>query len=254
MDYLCRFGLHPVEQTPKPFRPSHTSKTMSGPTERARECRKRFGADDGHSWDRLATCMRRALLRQSLVPDPERAAIVRRLFKHYATGTYTKQQILQKATQWGLTNRRGQPLSSQAIGMLLRNRLYVGIIDVPEFGVRDQRGDFEPLTSQEVFYKAQAVLLGKVPVVAPLLKCRADFPLRGFVRRAVSHCGNATLRFPARSVASRTHGRSLTSDSARSEWPSVRRGLDHDMKTPRAMACCVGTAARVMVGESAAHV
>jgi len=27
--------------------------------------------------------------------------------------------------------------------MLLRNRLYVGIIDVPEFGVRDQRGDFE---------------------------------------------------------------------------------------------------------------
>jgi hypothetical protein len=28
--------------------------------------------------------------------------------------------------------------------MLLRNRLYFGIIDVPEFGVRDQRGDFDP--------------------------------------------------------------------------------------------------------------
>src|SRR5918993_3381213 len=54
-------------------------------------------------------------MRQSLIPDPERAAIVRRVFKQYATGT--------------------QPLSSQAIGMLLRNRLYVGIIDVPEFGV-----------------------------------------------------------------------------------------------------------------------
>ena len=70
-------------------------------------------------------------MRGSLMPDPERAAIVGRIFKHYATGTYSKQQILQKATQWGLTNRRGQPLSSQAIGMLLRNRLYVGIIDVP---------------------------------------------------------------------------------------------------------------------------
>lgn len=35
------------------------------------------------------------------MPDPERAAIVRRIFKHYATGTYTKQEILQKATQWG---------------------------------------------------------------------------------------------------------------------------------------------------------
>ena len=85
-------------------------------------------------------------MRQSLTADPERAAIVRRLFKQYATGTYTKQEILQKATQWGLTNRRGEPLTSQAIGMLLRNRLYIGLIDVPDFGVRDQRGDFEPVT------------------------------------------------------------------------------------------------------------
>jgi hypothetical protein len=90
---------------------------------------------------------------QSLIPDPERAATVRRVFKQYATGTYTKQELLQKATQWGLTNRRGQPHSSQAIGMLLRNRLYVGIIDVPEFGVRDQRDDFEPLISEETSHK-----------------------------------------------------------------------------------------------------
>lgn len=85
--------------------------------------------------------------RPGLIPDPERAAIVRRISKQYATGTYTKQEILRKATQWGLTNRRGRPLSSQAIGMLLRNRLYVGIIDVPDFGVRDRKGDFEPLIS-----------------------------------------------------------------------------------------------------------
>jgi DNA invertase Pin-like site-specific DNA recombinase len=90
-------------------------------------------------------------IRGSLMPDPERAHIVRRLFKQYATGTYTKQQILRKATQWGLTNRRSQPLTSQAVGMLLRNRLYIGIIDVPEFGVRDQRGDFEPLIREDVF-------------------------------------------------------------------------------------------------------
>lgn len=54
----------------------------------------------------------------------------------------------------GLTNRRRQPLSSQAIDTLLRNRLYVGIIDVPEFGVRDQRGDFDRLISGEMLAKA----------------------------------------------------------------------------------------------------
>ena len=33
---------------------------------------------------------------------------------------------------WGLTNRRGKPLTSQAIGVLLRNQLYAGIVDVPD--------------------------------------------------------------------------------------------------------------------------
>jgi hypothetical protein len=45
--------------------------------------------------------------------------------------------------------------------MLLRNRLYVGIIDVPEFGVRDQRGDFESLISEEISYHT-----GRAMVVA----------------------------------------------------------------------------------------
>ncbi len=120
----------------------------------------------------------------SLMPDPERGPIVRRLFKEYASERFTKQQILQKATQLGLTNRRGQPLSSQAIGMLLRNRLYIGAIDVPDFGIRDRRGDFDPLIAEDVFYKAQAVRSGKVPSTAPLMRKRPDFPLRGFVRCA----------------------------------------------------------------------
>ena len=86
----------------------------------------------------------------------------------------------------GTDNRRGEPLTSQAIGMLLRNRLYIGLIDVPDFGVRDQRGHFDPLISESIFYKAQTVLSGKVPVTAPLLKRRPDFPLCGFVRCAAS--------------------------------------------------------------------
>ena len=47
--------------------------------------------------------------------------------------------------------------------MLLRNRLYAGIVDVTEYGVRAKRGDFEPLISEELFYRVQAVLSGRVP-------------------------------------------------------------------------------------------
>ena len=44
--------------------------------------------------------------------------------------------------------------------MLLRNQLYAGIVDVPEYGVRAKRGDLEPLISEELFYRVQAILSG----------------------------------------------------------------------------------------------
>jgi hypothetical protein len=79
---------------------------------------------------------------------------------------------------WGLTNRRGKPFTSQAIGVLLRNQLYAGIVDVPEYGVRAKRGDFEPLISEDLFYRAQAVLCGRVPSTTPQQRAHPDFPLR----------------------------------------------------------------------------
>jgi hypothetical protein len=60
---------------------------------------------------------------KSLLQDPERAAIIRKAFEDYATGRFSKQQILEHVTAEGLRNRRNQPLSSQAIGALLGNRL-----------------------------------------------------------------------------------------------------------------------------------
>jgi hypothetical protein len=119
---------------------------------------------------------------KSLMVDPERAPLVRRAFEEYATGRFTKEQLLKQARAWGLTNRRGRPLTSQAIGMLLRNQLYAGIVDVAEYGVRGKRGDFEPLVSEELFYRVQAVLSGRAPNTAPRKWADPDFPLRGFVR------------------------------------------------------------------------
>jgi site-specific DNA recombinase len=73
---------------------------------------------------------------KSLIHDPERAPLVRRAFEEYANGRYTKELLLVKVRSWRLTNRRSKPVTSQAIGMLLRNQLYAGIVDVPGYGVR----------------------------------------------------------------------------------------------------------------------
>jgi site-specific DNA recombinase len=119
---------------------------------------------------------------KSLMADPERAPLVRRMFEEYATGRYTKQQLLQQACASGLTNRRGRPVTSQAIGMILGNQLYAGVVDVPEYGVRAKRGDFEPLITEDLFYRVQSVLSGRVPSTTPQQRAHPDFPLRAFVR------------------------------------------------------------------------
>ena len=58
--------------------------------------------------------------------------------------------------------------------MLLRDRFYAGIVDVPEFGVRSKRGDFEPLISEDLFYRLQAVLSGRMPSTTPQQRAHPD--------------------------------------------------------------------------------
>ena len=115
--------------------------------------------------------------------DPERAPIVRRGFEDYATGRFTQAADPRAGDDLRPAESPGSaPLSSQAIGMLLRNQLYAGIVDVPEYGVRDKRGDFEPLISEELFYRAQAVLSGprcpsagaEACAVIPTSRCAAS--------------------------------------------------------------------------------
>ena len=124
---------------------------------------------------------------KSLIPDPDRAAAVKQIFEDFATGQFTKQELLAQITRRGVRTRRGLPLSSQAFGTMLENPLYIGIVDVPDYGVRWKRGDFEPLITEEVFYRVQAVLAGRIQPTAPRQRNRPEFPLRGFIRCSI--CG-----------------------------------------------------------------
>jgi site-specific DNA recombinase len=119
---------------------------------------------------------------KSLIADPERAPIVRQLFEDFAKGQFNKRELLSEVTRQGLRTRKGLPLSWQAFATMLENRLYIGIVDVPDYGVYGKRGDFEPLISEETFYRVQAVLSGRAYTTAPLQRSRPDFPLKGFIR------------------------------------------------------------------------
>src|SRR5437867_10552291 len=118
---------------------------------------------------------------KSLVPDPERAVFVKQVFEDFATGRFTKQEVLARVTKLGLRTRRGLALSPQSFGQMVRNSIYIGRIESPEYGV-STRGDFDPLVSEQTFYRAQAILNGRVQVAGPRERNHPDFPLRGFAR------------------------------------------------------------------------
>ena len=117
----------------------------------------------------------------SLVHDPERAPMVRQAFEDLATGQYTKQEVIARATTAGLRSRKGLTLSPQSFGQMMRNPIYVGKVESPDYGV-STRGDFEPLVDEPTFFRAQGVLDGRVVVAGPRQRSHPDFPLRGFVR------------------------------------------------------------------------
>ena len=118
---------------------------------------------------------------RSLVPDPERASLVRRAFQDFATGRFTKHEVRKSVNALGLTTRRGKPVPSQTFDAMLRNRAYIAHIDVPDFGI-SRRGDFEPLVTETVFFCVQAILDGRYEVTGPRQGSDPDFPLRGYVR------------------------------------------------------------------------
>lgn len=124
---------------------------------------------------------------KSLVPDPERAPLIQHAFEEFASGYFSMREVLADVTRRGLTGRHGGPLGPQLFGTILRNPIYIGLLNVRGYGVASQRADFDPLISDETFYRVQGVLSGRIPIVAPRQRSRPDFPLRGFVRCAA--CG-----------------------------------------------------------------
>src|ERR671925_1602931 len=96
---------------------------------------------------------------KSLVHDPDRAELLKRAFEDLATGRYTKQEVIARVTEAGLRSRKGLPLSPQSFGQMMRNPIYVGKIESPDYGV-STRGDFESIVDEPTFYRAPAVLDG----------------------------------------------------------------------------------------------
>ena len=180
----------------------------------------------------------------SLRPDPERAALISRAYELAASGEHAVADLLRMVTALGLVTRKGRPLSRQTFGKMLRNPIYAGFLDVPGFGLKGVRGDFQPLIPDTLFGRVQAVLARSTGPSQHHLS-NPLFPLRRFV--VCDACSTALTGSAPRGRSKRYsyyHCRRCKGVSVRKEALGARPSnrCDHDLTSCAASRMSVGDA------------
>jgi len=118
---------------------------------------------------------------RTVVPHPEKAVLVRKLFEAYATGDYSLEEMYREAVRWRLTGLTGKPVYKSGIAFALRNPFYYGLMrwdgDLYE-------GSHPPLVSKKLFDRVQEVLALQAK---PMKNGVVKFPFTGLIR--CGECG-----------------------------------------------------------------
>lgn len=127
------------------------------------------------------------LVNKTIVPDPDRFLLVRRIFDLALTGAYSLNDIVKQTMSWGLTTRQckrrgGKFLSVSMVHRMLTNPFYCGVII---WHGQSYPGAHEPMVTQAEFDRVQAHLRRPMKAVPK----KYIFPFTGFVRCA--DCGSA---------------------------------------------------------------
>ncbi|GFO80533.1 MAG: hypothetical protein A49_01600 [Methyloceanibacter sp.] len=100
---------------------------------------------------------------RTIVPDPERFPLVRKVWDLMLSGQYRPKEILAAAKEWGLTTRptRKQPSRPPSKGLiykLLGNKFYAGVI---VYGPHEYPGKHQPMVTLEEFERVQHLIAGR---------------------------------------------------------------------------------------------
>ncbi|MEV6504275.1 recombinase family protein [Streptomyces prunicolor] len=129
----------------------------------------------------------------TVIDDPERFILVRRMWDHLLTGLYTPPRIAQMAeTEWGLTTPKrkrvgGTPLARASIYRIFRDPFYAGLV---RWDGEIYQGKHRAMVTLEEFRRAQSILDGGKNRSGKLTK--HDFPYRGLIT-----CGECSAQYTA---------------------------------------------------------
>lgn len=133
------------------------------------------------------------------VPDPEKAPVVVEMFERYATGAYSDMQIAEWLNAQGYRTNRDHPFGKDTVRDMLCNAYYAGKIRYRGMTVRPKgvsfrstppqisEGQHEPIISEELWQRAQAVRASRRVTVKTIKKTVRINLLQGLV--VCTNCG-----------------------------------------------------------------
>lgn len=122
-------------------------------------------------------------LRKDIVPDPERAHLIQKLFELYATGNYSITTLWQEMTRLGLRGLNGQVLARSNIELILKETFYFGIASSKKYGSYPHR--YKCLITKELFDRCQSILHARRK--RPSMETARPFIFKGLLTCA--NCG-----------------------------------------------------------------
>ncbi len=96
---------------------------------------------------------------KTILSDPERLPIVRKMWDLMLTGTYTVPQILKIATdEWGFRMANGKKMARSTIYYMFSNPVFYGMFEYPIKSGNWYKGTHEAIITEEEYDKVQSIL------------------------------------------------------------------------------------------------
>jgi site-specific DNA recombinase len=158
-----------------------SEETIKGMTEKARQGIWPSAAPIGYLNVQLPSAKR------GIIPDPERASLVRRCYELYATGCYSMRALAKWALENGLRFRKsGKPVNKATLNVILHNPIYYGGF---MWNGRMYAGSHEAIVSVDLWQRVQEVAAGRYAQRHRVVK--HDLAFAGLMR--CGHCGCAMV-------------------------------------------------------------
>jgi DNA invertase Pin-like site-specific DNA recombinase len=133
---------------------------------------------------------------KTIIPDPERAPLIKEAFELYASGDYSVQELTKIMRSNGLTTKpkkglKPKPISAGGLLWILNNPFYYGkfLWKSPESGEQElYQGDYEAIVDKETFDKVQSILNEKAIRFSTRHSAKKFFKFRGLIKCGFCDC------------------------------------------------------------------